>query len=198
MIAIIKRPPSDSPVTRYATDHKQKTHEAIIETAASFIRWHGLEALGVARIMADAGLTHGGFYAHFKSRDALLSAAVSCLFDIAIETVDHFETKYGAAGLDRYVDFYLSARHRDDPSIGCPIPSLAAETRRAPPEVKMAFDEGLDRLADRVGRLMPKGGRKAALALLGDMAGTLAVSRAIPDQRQSNDLLAAKRKEVLA
>jgi TetR/AcrR family transcriptional repressor of nem operon len=198
MITIIERPPSDPPVTRYPTDHRQKTHEAIIDAAASFIRQHGLEALGVARIMADAGLTHGGFYAHFKSRDALLAAAIGRLFDIAVETVDQFETKYGAAGLERYVDFYLSARHRDDLSIGCPIPSLAAETRHASPEVRAVFDEGLDRLADRLGRLMPKGGRKAALALLGDMAGTLAVSRAIPDQRQSNDLLAAKRKEVLA
>lgn len=185
-------------MTRYAPDHKQKTREAIVDAASSFIRRNGLSTLGVAAIMSDAGLTHGGFYAHFKSRDALLAAAVTRLFDVAVETVDYFESKYGAAGLERYVDFYLSPRHRDDLSIGCPIPSLAAETRRAAPQVRAAFDAGLDRLADRLGELMPRGGRRAALALLGEMAGTLSVSRAIPDQKQSNDLLAAKRKEVLA
>lgn len=185
-------------MTRYSTDHKDKTRDAIVSAAAAFIRKHGLDALGVTGIMAEAGLTHGGFYAHFKSRDALLAAAMTRLFDMACDTVDHYQSKYGEAALDRYVDFYLSPRHRDDLNIGCPIPTLSAETRRAAPEVRSAFDGGLDRLADHLGALMPKGGRKAALALLGEMAGTLAVSRAIPDQKQSNDLLALKRKEVLA
>jgi TetR/AcrR family transcriptional regulator, transcriptional repressor for nem operon len=186
-------------VTRYSAGHREKTREAIIEAAAERIRAGGLEGLGVAAIMAEAGLTHGGFYAHFPSRDALLAAAIGRLFDKAIASLDRYEAKYGVrAGLERYVDFYLSPRHRDDAAIGCPIPALAGEARRSADEVRAAFDEGLDRLATRLSKLMPKGGKKQAIALLADMAGTLVISRAIGDVRQSNELLAAKRKNVLA
>jgi TetR/AcrR family transcriptional regulator, transcriptional repressor for nem operon len=186
-------------VTRYSANHKAKTREAIIEAAAERIRTSGLEGLGVATIMAEAGLTHGGFYAHFASRDALLAAAIWRLFDKAIAGVDRYEAKYGAEdALERYVDFYLSPRHRDDVTIGCPIPALAGEARRSAEEVRQAFDAGLDRLAARLSKLMPKGGKKAAMALLAEMAGTLAISRAIGDAKQSNELLAAKRKSVLA
>ena len=189
-------------MARYPADHKEKTRDAILKATAERIRAGGLEAVGVASIMAEAGLTHGGFYAHFPSRDALLAAAIARLFDDATETVGRYETKYGAkAGLERYADFYLSAKHRDDFAIGCPIPALGAETRRAGAVVKKAFDEGLDRLAERLGRLMPKQRpaeqKKAALALLGEMSGMLSVSRAIADQRQSNDYLAAARKGLL-
>ena len=191
-------------MTRYSTDHKEKTRAAIIEAAAERIRVAGLAGLGVAAIMSEAGLTHGGFYAHFPSRDALLAAAIGRLFDKAIAGVDRYEGKHGAAiALERYVDFYLSPRHRDDMTIGCPIPSLAGEARRSADEVRLAFEKGLDRLAARLGRLMPPsakkaGGKKAAMALLGEMAGTLAVSRAMTDAKQSNELLAAKRRAVLA
>ena len=75
-------------MVRYAADHKAKTHAAIVEAAALRIAAGGFEAAGVASIMAEAGLTHGGFYAHFKSRDALLAAAVGRLFDRGIESLD--------------------------------------------------------------------------------------------------------------
>ncbi|MDP3737014.1 MAG: TetR/AcrR family transcriptional regulator [Hyphomonadaceae bacterium] len=186
-------------MTRYSAGHREKTREAIVEAAAERIRVGGFEGLGVASIMAEAGLTHGGFYAHFPSRDALLAAAITRLFDKAIDGLGRYEAKYGAeAGLERYVDFYLSPRHRDDITLGCPIPALAGEARRSADEVREAFDAGLDALAARLGKLMPRGGKKAAIALLGEMAGTLTVSRAMQDTKQSNELLAAKRKSVLA
>lgn len=182
-------------MARYSTDHKEKTHAAIVDAAAERIRSGGFDALGVASIMAEAGLTHGGFYAHFPSRDALLAAAITRLFDKACETVSRFEEKHGEAALEKYVDFYLSPRHRDDMEHGCPIPSLAGDAQRAAPQVKAAFEAGLDKLAERLGQLIPKGGKKAALALYGEMAGVLSVSRTI-DARQSNELLAAKRKAI--
>lgn len=184
-------------MARYSTDHKEKTRAAIVDAAAERIRSGGFDALGVASIMAEAGLTHGGFYAHFPSRDALLAAAVTRLFEKACETVGRFEEKHGEAALDRYIDFYLSPRHRDDREHGCPIPALAGEALRAAPVVKAAYEAGLDRLAERLGRLMPKGGKCAGLALLGEMAGVLSVSRAIGDARQSSELLAAKRKAIV-
>ena len=186
-------------MTRYSSDHKAKTYEAIVAATAQRLRIGGIEGVGVASIMADLGLTHGGFYAHFKSRDALLAAALTRLFDDAVDTVGRFEEKYGRQeGLSRYADFYLSPKHRDDMTMGCPIPALSGETRRAAPPVRAAFDAGLERLTERLGKLMPKGGKKAALALLGEMSGTLSVSRAMGDAKASNEFLAAKRKTVLA
>ncbi len=189
-------------MARYSTDHKEKTRAAIVDAAAERIRSGGFDALGVASIMAEAGLTHGGFYAHFPSRDALLAAAVTRLFEKACETVGRFEEKYGAeVGLEKYIDFYLSPRHRDDTEHGCPIPALAGDAQRAAPQVKAAFEAGLDALAERLGRLVPPtkergGGKKAALALYGEMVGVLSVSRAMGDAKQSGELLAAKRKAI--
>lgn len=189
-------------MARYSTDHKEKTRAAIVDAAAERIRSGGFDALGVASIMAEAGLTHGGFYAHFPSRDALLAAAVTRLFEKACETVGRFEEKYGAeVGLEKYIDFYLSPRHRDDTEHGCPIPALAGDAQRAAPQVKAAFEAGLDALAERLGRLIPPtkergGGKKAALALYGEMVGVLSVSRAMGDAKQSGELLAAKRKAI--
>jgi TetR/AcrR family transcriptional repressor of nem operon len=185
-------------VARYSPDHKEKTRARVMELAAARIRADGLAGLGVAGIMAEAGLTHGGFYAHFPSREALLAAAVDRLFDIAVETIDRFEAKYGPEALDRYVDFYLSPRHRDDRDAGCPIPALSGEMRNAPPAAKVAFDAGLERLCVRLGALMPDGGRKAALGLLSEMAGVLAVARIVVDPRRSNEMLSTARKAVLA
>ena len=183
-------------MARYSTDHKEKTRAAIVDAAAERIRAGGFDALGVASIMAEAGLTHGGFYAHFSSRDALLAAAVTRLFEKACETVGRFEEKYGEAGLEKYIDFYLSPRHRDDCENGCPIPALAGDAQRAAPQVKAAFEAGLDALAERLGQMMPRGGKKAALALYGEMVGVLSVSRTIGDAKQSGELLAAKRKAI--
>jgi len=188
-------------MARYSPDHKEKTRHAIIEASAGQMRIGGLDAVGVAGIMAQCGLTHGGFYAHFASREALLVAAIERLFDKAIDGISRFHEKHGDAALSRYVDFYLSPRHRDDLAIGCPIPVLATDVSRAGGEVKVAFDAGLDRLAERVGQLMPQTGskavaKKAALALLGEMAGVLGLSRAISDQKQSADLLSGKRKAL--
>jgi TetR/AcrR family transcriptional repressor of nem operon len=184
-------------MVRYAADHKEKTRAAIVEATALRIASGGFEAAGVASIMAEVGLTHGGFYAHFRSRDALLAAAVERLFARGVETLDRLEEKYGEGALGRYLDFYLSARHRDDAAGGCPIPALAAEARNAAPVVKAAFDAGLERLADRLARLMPgKGGRKAALGLLAEMAGVVSLARAMGDAKASGELLAGKRKAL--
>ncbi len=184
-------------MVRYAPDHKEKTRAAIVEKAALRVRAGGLEGVGVASIMAEAGLTHGGFYAHFRSRDALLAAAVTHLFEAAAGSLDRVREKHGDKALERYVDFYLSARHRDDDTAGCPVPVLSSEVQRATPEVKLAFEAGLNGLADRLALMMaPGAGRRDALALLGEMAGVLNLSRAMGDAKASGELLAGARKAV--
>lgn len=188
-------------MARYSGDHKERTREAIIEAAADRISGGGLEALAIASIMGEVGLTHGGFYAHFRSRDALLAAAVTRLFDRALAILDRLEQRHGHRALARYADFYLSARHRDDPAHGCPVPALSADIGRAGPEVRAAFDDGLARIGEAIGRLMPpepgRGGpARQGLALIGEMAGLVSLARAMGDARRSAELLAAKRRSL--
>src|SRR5687768_11600573 len=99
---------------RYDRDHKARTRQKVLAEAAAAIREMGPDRIGVARLMAAAGLTHGGFYAHFKSKDALVAEAITEMFEqgyqaflLATSGVDP------AAGLARFVDGYLSSRHRD-------------------------------------------------------------------------------------
>jgi TetR/AcrR family transcriptional repressor of nem operon len=138
MMGIIRNTEGADAMVRYAADHKAKTRALIVEATAERIAAGGFGAAGVASIMAEAGLTHGGFYAHFPSRDALLAAAVERLFARGVETLDRIEDKHGERALGRYLDFYLSARHRDDAAGGCPIPALAAEARHAAPLAELA------------------------------------------------------------
>ncbi len=188
-------------MTRYAPGHKQETHARLVKLAADRLRGGGLSALSVATLMAEAGLTHGGFYAHFKSRDGLAAEAVSLLFAEALEAVDAIEARHGPAALARYQDYYLSLRHRDAAAgEGCPVPALAAEMRVAPPEVKAAFEEGLSTLTDRLGMLPGLDGaplgRAAAMTLLAEMSGVLALSRTLSDPTRSAQLLKGARKSL--
>ncbi len=182
-------------MARYSPDHKEKTRETLVDLAARRVCAEGFGGLSVAGLMAEAGLTHGGFYAHFASRDDLLAAATLRLFDRGCETLDRFAAKYGEAGAGKYVDFYLSPRHRDETELGCPVPSLAGDVRHAAPQVKAAFDAGMAKLAARLGGMLG-GDARAGMELLGEMAGVLAVARTVRDGKRSNELLAAARKGV--
>jgi len=190
-------------MTRYAPGHKQETRARLVKLAADRLRGGGLSALSVAPLMAEAGLTHGGFYAHFKSRDALAEEAISQLFAEALEAIDAIEARHGPQALGRYQDYYLSPRHRDTHAgEGCPVPILSAEMRSAPPGIRAAFEKGLSALADRLGQLTGPGGaplgRADALGLLGEMAGVLALSRALSDPARSTQLLKGARKALAA
>src|SRR5262245_45438020 len=99
---------------RYPPDHKRETRERVLAEAAKQIRAHGPLGVGVADIMKRAGLTHGGFYAHFKSKDALVAAAIAKMFDGARARWQRATaTRDASGGLAAYIDSYLSADHRD-------------------------------------------------------------------------------------
>src|SRR5690349_21849670 len=106
---------------RYDAEHKERTRRKVLSEAAGAIRQHGPAGVGVAELMAKAGLTHGGFYAHFKSKDELIAEAITEMFDAQYR---HFlacvEDREPAKGLALFVENYLSARHRDKPETGCP------------------------------------------------------------------------------
>src|SRR6266540_5649722 len=107
-----------SPVARYGKEHKQVTRQRILETAGHRLKQDGIDGSGVATLMADAGLTNGAFYAHFASKDDLVANVVANQLDTQVEEFGALTP--GRAGLEEFLRDYLSPRHRDNPSDGCP------------------------------------------------------------------------------
>lgn len=169
---------------RYDSEHKARTRDRVLKEAAAALRADGPDRLGVAAVMSRAGLTHGGFYAHFESKDDLLSQAVGYMFQ---DRYDAFfadlETVAPRVGLRRLVDTYLSMRHRDARDMGCPIPILSGELHRLPDAARARFVQAIDRLTGGIVVLLEREGvdaaRSRAVSAVAEMVGAIAISRTL-------------------
>ena len=171
---------------------KAATRARVVASAARRLRREGLAGVGVAAVMAEAGLTHGGFYAHFDSREALLAEALAAAGEGGRSLwFDALEGKDGRDFLAAALGRYLSVRHRAAEEDGCVVAALASELPRAGPAVRRAATEAVERAVERLGRVA---GRDEALALLALCVGGLALARAADDPRLSDDLLRACRR----
>jgi TetR/AcrR family transcriptional repressor of nem operon len=183
---------------RYGAEHKEETRKRVLKAAARAIRVEGPHRVAVAEVMAKAGLTHGGFYAHFKSKDDLVAASIDQMFEEGAERA-RFETEGvpPGVGLGRYIDFYLSRTHRDARGAGCPLPYLSAEAPRMDPASRARFAEGVSQLMDRIGGLLAELGdpdpTTKASSLLAEMVGALSLARAVPDPARSDAILERSR-----
>jgi AcrR family transcriptional regulator len=178
---------------RYSPEHNEATRERILEAASRLFREHGIAAVGLAKIMAEADLTVGTFYTHFKSKEALLREALLRSLDARREAV---EQALGGADLEAAIRAYLSPEHRDAPGTGCPVAALASEVARHPRATRNTFASHnaptLDTLAAWLSaRQGKKVAREDAAALLGLLAGTLQLARATPDRAESDAMLEA-------
>jgi len=188
---------------RYGEDHKEQTRARVLQEAAREIRAKGPGGIGVAAIMARAGLTHGGFYAHFKSKDALVAAALDAMFDDARA---RFEQRASdpdpRTALRSYVDFYLSAAHRDTRDRGCPLPSLSGDLARGDDDARIRFGQGVAGLTGRVAEKLKLIGHadpgRGAASLVAELVGAIALSRAVADVAQSDAILANAHASVVA
>src|ERR1700753_3777167 len=167
---------------RYSREHKLETHARIVKRASVKLREKGAHGIGVADLMKDAGLTHGGFYAHFDSREALVIEAFAHAMDRATERWGKTaESTPPDKRLATNVDGSLSTAHRDDPGHGCAVPTLAAEIARESPKTRKAFatklEDMIDMLAGQVPGGSPKAARKQAMSTLATMMGTLVMAR---------------------
>ncbi|UYO47843.1 TetR/AcrR family transcriptional regulator [Rhodopseudomonas palustris] len=188
---------------RYSKEHKQETHDRIVRRASVKLREKGAHGIGVADLMKDAGLTHGGFYAHFASREALVIEAFSYAMDRSTERwrklAEELPPEQRLAAL---VDGYLSANHRDDPGRGCAVPALGAEIARESPKTRKAFAAKLDDMIAMIAAQYvdapPKTARKQAMATLATMMGTLVLARIAGSGELSDEILAAGREAALA
>jgi TetR/AcrR family transcriptional repressor of nem operon len=175
------------------TREKAVAHrERILEVAGTLFRQHGFDGTGVDDIMKGAGLTHGGFYGHFDSKDDLTAETTSRV--LGDQGWIRGRTGAGAPSLEDLVQRYLSRGHRDDAAHGCLIAALGSEVARQPRSVRRAFTEGLRLRVETLHRLLPgrsEANREQALATMAGLVGALMLARAVDDPKLSDEILAA-------
>ena len=187
---------------RYSREHKAENHARIVKNASVRLRERGAHGVGVADLMKEAGLTHGGFYAHFDSREALVVEAFVHAMD---RSTERWRKKAEQTPPDKrlaaIVESYLTSVHRDDPGHGCAVPSLAAEVARESPKTRRAFaaklDQMIDMLADQIPDVPRKTARKQAIATLATMVGTLIFARVAGNGDFSSEILEAGKDAAL-
>lgn len=187
---------------RYSKEHKNQTHARIVKRASIKLREKGAHGIGVADLMKEAGLTHGGFYAHFDSRDALVIEAVTHAMDRSTERWRKLSAETPPdKRLSKVVNSYLAPDHRDNPGHGCAVPSLAAEIARESTKTRRVFagrmEQLIDVLADQYQGLPRKAARKQAMAALATMMGSLVMARVVGNSELSDEILKSGRDAVL-
>ena len=187
---------------RYSREHKLETHARIVKKASVRLREKGAHGIGVADLMKEAGLTHGGFYAHFDSREALVIEAFTHAMDRSTARWRKLaEQTPPEKRLAMIVNTYLTPLHRDDPGHGCSIPALGAEIARESPKTRRAFAGRLEQMIDTLAAQLPgvprKAARKQAMAAIATMMGTLVLARVAGSGDFSDELLGAGRDAVL-
>ena len=183
---------------RYKPEHKQETHQRIVETAADEFRAHGFEGVGIAKLMGILNLTHGGFYAHFADKENLVAEASA--FALA-ESLERMLSALEAGGFPALLDFYLSEAHRDNPAEGCPLPALTAEVARRAPLSREAFTAKLAEVFDAVAEKMPgrtnQRKREKVYFLFSSLVGAVALARAVSDSFLSKTILESAQENLL-
>jgi len=183
------------------TAAKEASHERIVSAAARAIRRSGYDGSGVADIMKEAGLTHGAFYAHFPSREAMLAeAAARACAETAAATAGVVASVPPAQALNSMLRTYLSPQHLAQVELGCPLAALGSETPRQAAEVRRVTTRHIKEMIDFVARQSPDWGQPAAheraLVTVATMVGTLMLARAVDEPALSASLCEAALKHL--
>jgi TetR/AcrR family transcriptional repressor of nem operon len=181
---------------RIASQSKEVTHERIVDAAACAIRRSGYDGASVGDIMKAAGLTHGGFYAHFPSREAMLAEAADRAGAQSVAASSRLAaTVPPEQALQSLLHGYLSKEHVENREMGCAIAALGSEMPRQAPEVRRAATHRIKEMIDVVARQLPDwgqpGAHENALVIAATMVGALVMARAVDDPKLSDALLKA-------
>jgi TetR/AcrR family transcriptional repressor of nem operon len=187
--------------TNARTAAKEATHERIVAVAARAIRRSGYDGTGVADIMKEAGLTHGAFYAHFASREAMLAeAAAQACTESAAAAADVVASVPADRTLVSMLGAYLSSEHQENAERGCPLVALGSETSRQAPEVRRATTRYIKEMIDLLARQLPDWGQPAAheraLVTMSTMVGAMLLARAVDEPALSDSLRQAALKQL--
>lgn len=181
---------------RVSREEKDRSYDRIVRAASEMLRERGLEATAVASVMNAAGMTHGGFYRHFDSKQALLGAALRAGFDERVERMGRRSAEVGASdAMDEFHADYLSRGHVENPALGCPAAALAGELRHAPEGLRATFGEGLEQVIEQLaaGARGPiKDRQRKALRRFSMLVGAVVLARAC-DPDTAETILAACR-----
>jgi TetR/AcrR family transcriptional repressor of nem operon len=183
---------------------KTKTHKRIVKIASRRFREKGLAGVGIADLMKEAGLTVGGFYKHFDSRDALVAEAVSSAFGAWKRQVDAAASGGPPVSYAKLIDDYLNEAHRDDPGAGCAFSALAEEIARSDKRTRALASEQIRNDIQLLADLLPRkakdenkaAARSKAILTFSALVGAMALARAVSDEALSREILKAV-KELL-
>jgi TetR/AcrR family transcriptional repressor of nem operon len=168
---------------------KAANHERIVTAAAARIRRDGVQGTGVADLMRDAGLTHGGFYRHFGSRDDLVAEAVEAALAHGSRRAEAAARLGGPEALAMTIDAYLSPLHRDKPETGCAVAALPTDIARSSQRAQTAYTTQVRRYLDLFAALTPAGDPDDPHLILAALVGAIALARAVNDPALSDEIL---------
>jgi TetR/AcrR family transcriptional repressor of nem operon len=181
----------EAALARYDKGHSATTRRHILDVASAQFRESGIAAVGLAGIMAEAGLTNGAFYTHFKSKEDLVRAVV--LDALERREQRHKDNLDNGVALETTIRDYLSPRHRDHAATGCPTAALVSEIARHPKATRDAFTGKMSDIIALMAAQMPDGSaaerRRRATSVYATMVGALQLSRAVNDRQLSDEIL---------
>ncbi len=185
---------------RVSREQAAQTRERIVEAASALFRAKGFGGVGVADIMKEADLTHGGFYGHFGSKDDLAVEASRRALEGSAARWRNIVAEAGDKPYPALIEHYLTARHRDDPARGCALAALGTDAARGSKALRGAFAEGLQRLLDLLTEALPgfskPARRRKAVAAMATLVGAVTLARAVHDPALSEEILDAARQEL--
>ena len=178
---------------RYSAQHKAKTHERVLKKAAEQMRRRGVQGTGIVGLMGKVGLTHGGFYAHFPDKNALIAEAMGPMLEDGVAAdIAAAEAAPEGQKIRAIVNMYLSPQHRDCPQ-ACPVAGLAGEMARQSESVRKAYYRAIEHRLRLVARFFPGMSERERLdrarLMLSGMAGTLMIARVITNRKASDQFL---------
>jgi TetR/AcrR family transcriptional regulator, transcriptional repressor for nem operon len=177
----------------YSRAQKTKTHERIVKLASKRFREEGLTGIGIAELMKEAGLTVGGFYKHFDSRDDLVAEAVNSAFGGWKRRVDAAKSGGAPVSYEKLIDEYLNAMHRDDPGTGCAFSALAQEIARSDKRTRALTSEQVRNDIQLIAALYPSKDkhttRSRAILTFSALVGAMSLARAVSDEHLSREIL---------
>ena len=183
----------------HSQDQKIKTHDRIVRTASKRFREKGLAGVAIADLMKEIGLTVGGFYKHFDSRDDLVAESVKAATGPLQKQLLAAESGEAALTYGSLVDSYLSEAHRDHPGTGCPVSALACDIARGSKHIRSLLTEKVESSLELFANLLPpddSAARPKAILTVSALLGALELARAVSDQTLSDEILESTREAL--
>ena len=180
---------------KVSREQAAQNRDRIVEAAAQLFRERGFDGIGVADLMKEAGLTHGGFYGHFSSKEGLIAEASARALTRSLALWSTLAARAPRAPLSAIASVYLTSRHRDNPGAGCLLAALGPDVSRQGPAVRRAVTDGVRSACDLLAKLVPhksKGARRQkAIATYATFVGAMVLARAVDDRALSQEILDA-------